>query len=725
VSIWTRRIPPKRSAEDRDCGPAAFASVAAHFGHHLTVEQARELVQTDRTGTTMAHICEAGRHIGLASQGATATYEALTKVPLPAIAHLGGGDGHFLVITRCSRRSVSAIDPSVGPMRMARGHFEAMWSGYLVVFEATPLLATKEPDVRPGRVILAGMRRAAPALGVGAALVAAGTAIALVSAQFLGSALGLADRGRGIDAELVRNAALVAALALVLGLAQVVRLLVLGRAGERWQLASGERFLDRIVRLPVRDFDERCVVAFVGRSTEIDQARDAVIGTSAGAAGDLLVAGGSLSICMAADLRLGLLLVGVVPVFLAVGIIGRRATRLARFQVLRHNYEYVSRLVDSFTEVASVKLHNSEALIREDLGERFARLARATRRNAVVVAIPDQVATALSALVMITVLTVLAARSGRGAISVGEVIVTFTATGLFLTALQRLPGYLVAWTNATVTIERVEEVGLKPEERGLDRSPRELAGRGRIEICDLTFGYRRDRPILHEVSTTIEAGEVVAFVGQTGSGKTSLAKVLTALYQPLAGDVLLDGCGYTELSPVQIREHVTAVFQDAKLLQRSMRENLTMGHDHDDDAVLAACVEAQALDVFDSIRLGLDANAARAGSTLSAGQLQRLAIARALLRDAPVLILDEATANLDADTERQLLDACLDARRGRTTILIAHRLTAIERADRVVVLADGRIVEEGTHAQLLAAHGEFHRLFRSQYLSAAALDVGA
>jgi ATP-binding cassette subfamily B protein len=269
--------------------------------------------------------------------------------------------------------------------------------------------------------------------------------------------------------------------------------------------------------------------------------------------------------------------------------------------------------------------------------------------------------------------------------------------------------------QAAITLERVEEVRLKPAERNLELPERDLSGQGELVLDHVSFHYRPEYPVLHDVSVTIAPGEVVAFVGETGSGKTSIARLLTRLRIPAGGTISLDGIDYDELSPRQVRDQVTAVFQDSKLLQRTIRENLTLGRDATDEEIIEALAAAQAVSVVQGLRLGLDANAARAGATLSAGQLQRLALARALLRNPPVLILDEATANLDSRTERELLEAVLTHRTGRTTIMIAHRLTAVQRADRVVVLADGRVVQDGAPSELMAVDGQFRRLFEDQF----------
>lgn len=707
----------KRSAEDRDCGAAAFATIATHHGHHLTVEQARELVQTDRTGTSMVHICLAGRAIGFDARGATATYEALAHVQAPAILHLGGGDGHFLVLTRWGERGVRVIDPSVGPLRLKRAELEARWSGYLVEFVPTEDLCPKEPDVVPSRIMRAVVRSNGRAILLCVLLMAAGTGLGILSARFLANAVGMVGGGASRSDEIAAAGISLAVLGVVVGLSQAARMIVITRIGKRWQTDLGHRFLSQVSRLPSTDFEERCVVAFVGRSGEIQVARDTVLNSAVGAGADAIIVGAAVGICALVTPVLALLLVASVALFLAIAIIGRRISGPATFQSTRRNYEYLSRLVDAYTEVTTVKLYNADDEVRADLLERFDRNAEAQRREALVTSLPTLAATTLATVVLVAVLATAAVAAANGQATVADVLVAFGCATVFLAVMPRIPGYLVNLRQASITLERVEEIRLKPDERNLDRPPVDLPGWGAIELEHVSFHYRPEYPVLRDLPVRIAPGEVVAFVGETGSGKTSIARLLTRLRLPVSGTIRLDGVDYDHLPPQQVREQVSAVFQDSKLLQRTIRENLTLGRQVPDEQLFAALSAAQALDVVNGLRLGLDANAARAGATLSAGQLQRLAMARALLRETPVLILDEATANLDGRTERALLDAALAHREGRTTIIIAHRLTAVQRADRVLVLAQGRVVQEGTPAGLLAVDGEFRRLFEDQHVS--------
>jgi subfamily B ATP-binding cassette protein MsbA len=241
--------------------------------------------------------------------------------------------------------------------------------------------------------------------------------------------------------------------------------------------------------------------------------------------------------------------------------------------------------------------------------------------------------------------------------------------------------------------------------------------KGEIEFRDVSFEYTSEKGgVLHSVSLQVPAGKNVAIVGRSGSGKSTLVGLVARIYDATSGQVLVDGVDVTECNLRDLRANVALVSQDVLLFNDSIRNNIALGVDNPDPAAVEAAARAAYVDEFaKELPQGMDTPVGDRGALLSGGQRQRIAIARALLKDAPILILDEAMSALDNESERRIQSAMVELMRDRTTLVIAHRLSTIEHADEIIVMEDGRIVERGTHAELVSSNGAYASLKRAEF----------
>jgi ATP-binding cassette subfamily B protein/subfamily B ATP-binding cassette protein MsbA len=313
----------------------------------------------------------------------------------------------------------------------------------------------------------------------------------------------------------------------------------------------------------------------------------------------------------------------------------------------------------------------------------------------------------------------------EGELSIGGLYALLSYLVLLYAPLETLAYLTSSLAGAGGKARRVLEVLEAADEVRQDKDAKPLPSlprgeRGHVRLEDVTFGYETDRMVLRGVSLAVRPGETLALVGPTGAGKSTLASLIPRLFDPWQGRVVLDGADVRTLALSSLREQVAVVFQEPQLLPVTVAENIAYGRpEASREEVQAAARAANADGFIQRLARGYDTVIGERGATLSGGERQRLAIARALLKDSPVLILDEPTSALDAETEGLLIEALERLKSGRTTIIIAHRLSTIRRASRIAVMEEGKVVEEGTHAQLSQAGGLYQRLYTLQRGAAA------
>jgi ATP-binding cassette subfamily B protein len=299
-----------------------------------------------------------------------------------------------------------------------------------------------------------------------------------------------------------------------------------------------------------------------------------------------------------------------------------------------------------------------------------------------------------------------------GAMTTGSFVGFLLLVGVFFRPLDKISAVIETYPRGIAGFRRyLDLLATEPEITDSPNARPVSTLSGEIVFSNLSFAFMPGRPVLHDISLHVKPGETIAFVGESGAGKSTLLSLLPRFYEPTSGTITIDGLALPDMTVESLRRQIGLVSQDVFLFGGTLRENIVYGRiGASDDEVLEACRRAQLSTMLENLPEGLDTIVGERGIMLSGGQKQRVAIARAFLKDPPILLLDEATSALDSTTEREIQSALEELSKGRTTLVVAHRLGTIRNADRIVVMQQGRIVEVGNHAELMKRQGAYAKL---------------
>jgi glucan exporter ATP-binding protein len=416
--------------------------------------------------------------------------------------------------------------------------------------------------------------------------------------------------------------------------------------------------------------------------------------------------------------RLGLLLIVMVIIFGAVTAAVLRKTEALQQQVERYNSDLAERATDALGNVPIIQSFTRIEAESRGLRSIIDDLLRAQMPVLSWWALTAVATRASATLTVIAIFTLGAWLYMQGLTTVGEIVTFMSFATMLIGRLEQVVGFVnFIFMQAPKLREFFEVMDTTPTVR--DREGAVDAGRltGEVVFDDVTFSYDPRRPAVANVHFTARQGETIALVGSTGSGKSTTLGLLHRVFDPEQGCVKIDGVDIRDMTLACLRRNIGVVFQEPMLFARSIRENLLVGKSEASEEEIDRALElAQAKPFMARQMDGLDTIIGERGRSLSGGERQRLSIARALLKDPPIMILDEATSALDATTEKLLQSALESAMKGRTTFVIAHRLATIRNADRIVVFDSGRIVEMGSFDDLVALNGRFAELARAQFM---------
>ena len=699
-------------AAPTDPGLEALVTLLHFHGVAADREQIRHRLGTARIGA--AEMLRCAKDLGLKARACRTKWSRLGRTPLPAIASLC--DGRFLVLAKAAEDKVLVQSPETArPVLMARDDFLALWDGGLILMTRRAGLSdsSRRFDITWFLGAVHKYRRL-----LGEVLIASFflQVFALVSPLFFQVVIDkvLVHRALSTLDVLVIGLLAISMFETVLG---ILRTYLFSHTTNRIDVELGARLFHHLLALPMAYFQARRVGDSVARVRELENIRNFLTSSALTLVIDLFFTSVFLAVMFFYSPLLTWIVLGSFPFFIAISAGVTPLFRRRLDEKFRRGAENQAFLVESVTGIETLKAMAVEPQMQRRWEEQLAGYVGASFRVLSLGNTASQLVQFVSKVVTAGILYFGAKLVIDGSLSVGGLVAFNILAGRVSSPVLRLAQIWQDFHQARLSVLRLGDIlNTTPEPTYKAARSRLPAIRGNLRFEHVTFRYRLDGPeILHDVSFDVPAGQTVGIVGPSGSGKSTFAKLVQRLYVPESGRVLVDGMDLAMVDPAWLRRQIGVVLQENVLFNRSVRENIALADPAMPmERIVAAATLAGAHDFILELPEGYDTVVGERGSTLSGGQRQRIAIARALVGDPRILIFDEATSALDYESERVIQGNMQAIAKGRTVLIIAHRLSTVRAADRIITLERGRLVEDGSHDALIRTGGRYASLHRLQ-----------
>ncbi len=698
-----------------DTGLTCLVLVARFLGVAAEAEQLRHSFARSEQAVSSNELIRAARHLGLKARRLSSQWKKLQTTPLPALAQ--HNDGHWFVIARVDGGHALVQDPLENkPLTLPRALLESSWNGTLILLARRALLADEKTRF--------GFRWFVPALiryrKLFVEVLVASFFLqlfALITPLFFQVVIDKVLVHKGLTTLDVLAFGLIVVAVFEVLLAGL-RTYVFSHTTNRVDVELGARLYRHLLNLPMSYFAARRVGDSVARVRELENVRSFITGSALTLVIDLSFTFVFLAVMYHYSPLLTGIVLGSIPAYMLLSVLVTPVLRARVNEKFSRGAENQAFLVESVHGVETLKAMAVEPQMQNRWEDQLAGYVQASFKASSLGNIASQVAGLINKVVIVLILWVGARAVIRGDISVGQLIAFNMLAARVSGPVLRLVQLWQDFQQTGVSIQRLGDILNTPAEPGHDRSRLSLPGiRGRISFDQVNFRYRPDGPeILRDLSLDINVGEVVGIVGRSGSGKSTLTRLVQRLYVPERGRVLIDGVDSAQVDTAWLRRRIGVVLQENMLFNRSVRENIALSDPGlRMEAVIQAARLAGAHEFILDMPQGYDTLVGEQGDNLSGGQRQRIAIARALVGNPRILVFDEATSALDYESERIIQQNMHAICRGRTVIIVAHRLSMVRDAHRIIVMERGRIAEQGTHATLLRREGTYARLYALQY----------
>lgn len=712
----TRRYPFFQQQSASDCGVACLVMIGRYWNKRFSVNQLRSIANIDRNGASLRGLTAAAESIGFSTRPVKASLKNLAGQSLPAIVHWEGN--HYIVVYKVTRDRVIVGDPAVGQRSLTHAQFQMSWQGYTLLLQPTALL--KEANeakqqvwqflelVKPHKLVLFEVLIASLMIQIFGLVTPLLTQLLLDRVVVQRSTLTLTAVGLGL---------------LIFSLFRVamsgLRQYLLYHTANKVDLALIVGFISHTFRLPLSFFESRFVGDITSRVQENRKIQRFLTGEALTILLDFLTVFIYVGLMFWYNWRMAMLGLTIIPPYILLALVATPFLRRVSQEIFNAKTVESSYLIEALTGIGTVKSMGIERIVRWHWEELFNKSIKVNFSGQLISITLQLFSSTIDAVVTTALLWFGVGQVIQNQLTIGQLVAFNMLLGNVISPFKRLISVWNEFQEVLIAVERINDVIDTAPEEDLHSQIRVSLPRiqGHIRFDKVIFRYhpQSDTNTLENLSFEVQPGQTVAIVGRSGSGKTTISKLILGLYPPTDGRVLIDGHDVTTLSLRSLRQQIGIVDQDTFLFGGTIRQNITLGYPEATiEEIIEAAQQAGAHQFIKELPLGYETQIGEGGGMLSGGQRQRLAIARALLSKPRLLILDEATSSLDAESERIIQTNLGKILKSRTTLIIAHRLSTVRNADLILVLDKGVLIESGTHDELMQKRGQYFYLNQQQ-----------
>ena len=702
-----------------DCAAACMGMVCLHYRKETTITKLRDLMGTDLKGTNLIGLSKCAEQLGFNCQAVKVDREGfLSRYTLPAIANVITKEGmsHFVVVFRIAKKYVIVGDPAKDIERISIDDFYKKFTGAMLLlkpnseFERENIKGTKLFD-RYIKLLLPQKKLFIYAL-VASLLV---TLLGILSSFFNNIIYDEILPYRQKDVLKIMLAVFLG-ISLTSTFVSFVRQWILMHLSIKIDIPLMLGYFEHIYKLPMKFFASRKTGDITTRFSDAFTIKDIFTNIALSLIMDISMALITGVILFQMNPKLFAIIVMMTIISIVLVFIFKQPYKKINEEQMQQSSILNSEIIEGLRAVETIKGNANEDIELESIEREYIKLLRISYKEGMLSNVQGTISSVISGAGNLVMLYVGIMQVINNSLTLGSYMAFMTLAGYFMDPIGNLVSLQLSIQEANISMKRLSEIMDYEREQQNERQYQEITQiDGDIKLNHVTFGYGNRKPALDDVSFTIEKGQKVALVGASGSGKSTIAKLLLKYYEPQSGDITIDGMDISEYRNDDIRRAVSYVPQNIELFSKSIYDNIRVTRQSATlDDVREAAKAADAHEFIKRLPMQYYTYLEEAGNGLSGGEKQRIALARAFLKENQFYIMDESTSNLDFATENIIFDMIYNKFRKKTMLIIAHRLATVKNCDKIIVMDKGKIIEQGTHKELLEKKGQYYRLWEMQ-----------